>query len=385
MDTNAQSFPVGYHSFHREKVINFQLNRWHSLGLLPFGEVKSAGEEITGYEDWKSVLAGHAERALAENRLMDAAFFFRAAQFFALKEDPDNDRLYLRFVEVFEEAVAGQGFERHDVPYDGAILPAMRLSAGTPSPIGTVVMHGGFDSFIEEFYSMMLWFSHQGYDIIVFDGPGQGNAQRTHGLVFDYQWEKPVRAVLDHFHLEEITLIGLSMGGYLCLRAAAFEPRIRRVIASSVPFDYSQFTNAIGQMLMKLFFTRLTGFTNRQARKRMAKDSFYNWYMSSVMHITGKETPVEALYQILEMNEKNLHSPDIVQDVLLLTGKRDHTVPFKMHGKQIKALTNARSVTGRVFTAEDHADMHCQVGNVGLALQTMHEWIDSCSGQDAIS
>ena len=52
----------------------------------------------------------------------------------------------------------------------------MSLAASASSSLGTVVMHGGFDSFIEEFYSMMRWFSHQGYDIIVFDGPGQGNA-----------------------------------------------------------------------------------------------------------------------------------------------------------------------------------------------------------------
>ena len=44
---------------------------------------------------------------------MRAAFFFRAAQFFAHREDSDNERLYTHFLEVFEETAAGQGLERH--------------------------------------------------------------------------------------------------------------------------------------------------------------------------------------------------------------------------------------------------------------------------------
>jgi predicted esterase YcpF (UPF0227 family) len=29
-----------------------------------------------------------------------------------------------------------------------------------------------------------------------------------------HEWEKPVRAVLDYFALEDVTLIGVSLGGY---------------------------------------------------------------------------------------------------------------------------------------------------------------------------
>ncbi|GAG11749.1 unnamed protein product [marine sediment metagenome] len=50
-----------------------------------------------------------------------------------------------------------------------------------------------------------------------------------------------------------------------------------------------------------------------------------------------------------------------------------------MHGKQVKALTNAKSVTARVFTKEEHAQNHCQIGNVGLALDVMVKWIEKKS------
>jgi len=58
-----------------------------------------------------------------------------------------------------------------------------------------------------------------------------------------------------------------------------------------------------------------------------------------------------------------------------LTGRNDHFVPFKMHDLQLKALINARSVTDIVFTKESHAQNHCQIGNIGLALDAMVEWI----------
>ncbi len=46
-----------------------------------------------------------------------------------------------------------------------------------------------------------------------------------------------------------------------------------------------------------------------------------------------------------------------------------------MHKKQVDVLVNARSVTDRVFTTEDQAQNHCQVGNTKLALDTMLEWL----------
>jgi hypothetical protein len=50
-----------------------------------------------------------------------------------------------------------------------------------------------------------------------------------------------------------------------------------------------------------------------------------------------------------------------------------------VHDMQIKALTNAKSVTGRVFTKEEQAHNHCQIGNTGLALDVMLKWIDEKS------
>lgn len=82
---------------------------------------------------------------------------------------------------------------------------------------------------------------------------------------------------------------------------------------------------------------------------------------------------------MLQLNEKNLHSDLVKQDVLILTGREDPFIPFKMHNMQARALTNARSVTARVFTKEKQAQNHCQIGHIGLALDVMLKWISDVS------
>jgi alpha-beta hydrolase superfamily lysophospholipase len=76
-----------------------------------------------------------------------------------------------------------------------------------------------------------------GWNCLIFEGPGQGSALRLNKLPFRYDWEAVVTPVVD-FALnlrgvdpERIALLGMSMGGYLAPRAAAFEHRIAACVA----------------------------------------------------------------------------------------------------------------------------------------------------------
>ncbi len=378
VESSAQSpeFPVGYERFHRDPVYNFQLNRFYSLGYIGHERLVEAGESIDSFDSWKTEMLRQAELAVADGRLKEAAYFTRAAEFYTGHGDPEKLTLYRTFVDRFDEAFAGAGFERYEVAYGDAALPVLRLAA-RGEPRDTIVIHGGFDSFAEEFASMMMFFADRGYDVVVFEGPGQGAARREHGLAFDPAWENPTSAVLDHFDLDEVTLVGISMGGYLCLRAAAHEPRIQRVIASSIAYDYPRFPDPLGQAIARAFLTRHREFVNRATLKTIDKGGIEGWSMDHMMYITDKPTPVEAIDVTYSMDREFLGSHLVTQDVLILTGRHDHFVPHKMHRRQVKALTAANSVTARVFTAREHADQHCQIGNIGLALETMVDWIEA--------
>ena len=61
---------------------------------------------------------------------------------------------------------------------------------GTGKAKGIIVMLGGFDSFSEAFYSIARCFADLGYEVIAFEGPGQGAALKQYGLPFTYGWER---------------------------------------------------------------------------------------------------------------------------------------------------------------------------------------------------
>ena len=373
------TFPVGYHEFNEDQVFNFQLNRWHSLGYARFEDMKEVGPKIKTFADWKSEMLNLAEEAISKKRFMNAAFYYRAAEFYVLQDNPEKALLYDKFIEFFNKAFEKDAIERFEVPYKEAFLPAMKIPA-EKNRKGTIVMHGGFDSFIEEFYSWMRHLSEKGYDVIAFEGPGQGAARRKYGLALEYQWENPSKAILDYFKLDNVTWLGISMGGWFCFRAAAYEPRIKRVIASSIAYDYMKGYNVVVRMLHMFFLKYFRNFTNKMAMKSIEKGKGVEaWMTSNLMYMTKTKTPMDAFEVWLQLNEKNLHSDLVKQDVLILTGREDHFIPFKVHDMQVKALTNAKSVTGKVFTRETNAHNHCQIGNVGLALDVMTKWIEEKS------
>ena len=237
MKNNELKFPVGYEKFHKKQLYNFQLNRPYSFGYALFEDMKEAGKRIKSFKGWKREMIKMAENALEQGRDLNAAFYYRAAEFYTKSTDPDKAILYDKFNGLFYKVMENEGIKKYNVPYEDGFLPAIRIAAINGSK-GTIIINGGFDSFIEEFYSMMKYFSVNGYDVIGFDGPGQGGALRKYGLPITIEWEKPVKSLLDFFKLKDVTLIGISMGGWLCLRAAAYEPRIKRVIENGHAIDY---------------------------------------------------------------------------------------------------------------------------------------------------
>lgn len=365
--------PVGYHPFHANKFINYQLNRWYSLGYARREDIEQAARGIRSFEDHVQEFAKAAERAKGENRLKHAATYLRASEFLIAPEDERKIPTYKAFIALFDEAFKDEPFERHAVPYQGSYLSAIKVRSKTAGTKGTIVACGGFDSFIEEFYCMWDYFAAQGYDVVAFEGPGQGGSLRLHGQLFDHDWEKPTSAVLDHFQLQDVTALGLSMGGYWILRAAAYEKRIKRVIAMPPVYDWLELTSAFNRKLVG-WLMQNRGLMNFLVRMKM-NAKILRHAIGNTLFIAGKHEPVEAVQWMLAMNPEHLCSALVDQHVLLLGGEHDAFQPPVLIDRQRNALVNARSTTVRVFTKAEHADQHCQIGNVGLALETMLHWI----------
>jgi len=373
-------FREGLVNFHENTNINFQLNRWTGYGACGRDkDLQKVSSRIKKLSDHKHEMISIAEEALNEGRLLNAAWYYRGAEFFCKPDDPDRLKLYNKFSELFYEIFREENIERFKIPYQNSYLPAYSIQSEGSK--GTVLVHGGFDSFIEEFYPQIIGFKELGYNIIAFEGPGQGAALNKYNLPMTPEWEKPVSTVLDYFKLNEVALIGISLGGYLALRAAAYEKRIKRVVAYDVIYNFFDCVISRQGKLKNAIISGLLGLNtdfilNKMFYKSMENDMFTEWLVTQGMHIWGAKTPAEYLKKL-----KNYQCEDcsklITQEVLLLAGTKDHFIPLEMIYKQMKALKNAKSVTARIFTEKENAADHCQIGNLELVMDVIMNWLNN--------
>jgi alpha-beta hydrolase superfamily lysophospholipase len=310
--------------------------------------------------------------------------YYRAAEFFVSPHDPDKNVLYDKFIELIYKAYDELPKIKVKIPYENSYLPGYHFK--NEENKGTVVIFSGYDGLIEEMYKFYSFFRDAGYEVIAFEGPGQGAALKKNKLVMTHEWEKPVKAVLDHFNLKDVILIGVSLGGYLSLRAAAFEPRVSRVVAFGIIYDFFQVLLYAGgpkirELAENLLDSNQVDAFNKIMQKRMKTDLLVNWGVNHGMYVFGVNSPFgyiekARLFSTAKISEK------VTQDVLLMIGTKDHFVPLEMFYKQIEALKNVRSLTARMFTEKENAASHCQMDNFKLALDVILNWIEQINKRD---
>ena len=101
-----------------------------------------------------------------------------------------------------------------------------------------------------------------------------------------------------------------------------------------------------------------------------------NFQMNRLYGSVGEPDMLEEMRMAFRQFETADVSASITQDVLLLAGSEDHYIRIEQWYAQTRMLTNARSMTARLFTLGESAQNHCQVGNQGLALKTIVNWLD---------
>ena len=136
--------------------------------------------------------------------------------------------------------------EQVQIPYEQTMLPGYFFRPGdSGKPRPTLIVNCGYDSTAEESYLEVAAAALQRqYNCLTFEGPGQGPLIREQQIPFRHDWEKVITPVVDYLLTRsdveptQITLMGISIGGYLAPRAAAFEHRLAAVIANDGLFSY---------------------------------------------------------------------------------------------------------------------------------------------------
>lgn len=375
LDLSGAAPAIGYHTFCADESINYQCNRWAQwIGPEAIPALAKLGARASDHATWITGLLELADQARDAGNAYAAAYYDRGAGFFMSIDDPRGPEARKRFVQSLREIYA-VSVDR--VPYNGVTLPAYDLHPTTQRG-APIVVFGGFDSYIEEFFPLFFALVEQGRRIVAFEGPGQGGALEDEHLPMTPDWGRCVAAVLDHFALTEATAVGISLGGALLMRAAAEEPRLARVVAYDVCDDQlDSSTDRLGAaagLLRVLLRLHARPIIDPLARAAARRQPYLSWALAQGMRVTGTRTPYGFLRSTLAVETASC-SPKIRADVLLLAGADDILIPRRMLHRQATTLTSARSVTTRLFTADEQASSHCQVGNIGLAGRVIDTWI----------
>ncbi|MDU5164038.1 MAG: alpha/beta hydrolase [Actinomyces sp.] len=333
---------------------------------------------------------GLAERFSSEGDEDAAWRLYELAAFYLGADDPRKRRFIDAMSASFDEAHRSLALTRHAVPYRGGELTAMRWEAdptdraqapaGTPT---TLIMMNGFDGYVEEIIDFASHFPTRPFDVIAFDGPGQGHTVLA-GMPLEPQWERPTNAVLNYFGIESAAALGVSFGGYLVTRAAAYCPRISHVIAFDMMYRLLDGLTAPLPRPLRPIADAVVGnprpawLIDATLRTASRLSADLGWKLQQASHLTGLSRPSEVLRAFGDYTMEPLEGR-ITQPCLVFAGDADQYVPFERLGDVRRALENSASLDVRVFRHAQDPDMaqHCQIGDLDRAFAIMGDWLQA--------
>ncbi|MEV6768196.1 alpha/beta fold hydrolase [Nocardia sp. NPDC051030] len=373
-----------------------------SYGGAELGEVIStAGRIADGNEaDWvreweatacrvhtigdEAAAAGH--RVSAREALLRASNYYRTAEFY-LRDDPAHDPkaralsqlsrdTFARATELMDRPVRAV-----EIPYEDTTLPGYLFlvdESGAARP--TIIFNSGFDSTLEEsYFALAAAALTRGYNVLAFDGPGQGAVIREQGLPFRHDWEAVVTPVVDFaLTLNEIdptriSLYGYSLGGLLAARAAAFEHRVAALILNDGLYDY-HFAHQRGlpPFVSEWIAAGRDVEADQVGRLLMAHNTTARWAMRNGLWTFGASS-----YADYVRRTEKYTLADVVTGIhchtLVLDAEND--LFFQGEASRVhEALTCPKELI--VGTEAEGAGEHCGMGAMLLTNQRIFDWLD---------
>jgi pimeloyl-ACP methyl ester carboxylesterase len=339
----------------------------------------------------QSLAGGH--RISAREALLRASNYYRAAEFFC-REDPWNDaeaaRLFDRSRETFQAAMGlfEFGFEQVLIPYQGTTLPGYLYlvdRSGTPRP--TIIYNNGYDSTSEESYFVIAAAAlARGYNVLAFDGPGQGAALRKQQLVFRPDWEAVISPVIDfaltrpEIRADQISVFGYSLGGYLVARAAAFDSRVAALILNDGVYDFhSSMMAALPPFLGTWMDEKNDEAAVPVLRMLMAANTTLRWAVHNGMWTMGVDTPTELARAFKDYTLAGI-ADRITAPALVLDADNDQF--FKEQPRRAAEAMTHSATTLVALPESEGAGEHCHMGALSRLHQVTFDWLGQTLPQD---
>ena len=377
-----------------------------SYGASEFGEVMATVNRITSgdndswYNEWNAtaervfaeaeaqLAAGH--RISARDSYLRATTYFRGSEFF-LHGNPEDLRIYSAYKKSIQAyraccALYDPPILPVEIPYGNTTLPGYYHRVDESDKRRPLfIMHSGFDGSAEELHGEGARAGiERGYNVLTFDGPGQYGPIHRERLPFRPDWENVVTPVVDFaltlpgVYPQEIALMGVSLGGYLAPRAAAFEKRISALVANDGVYDYGVVNLGPippGQRAAAEAAARAKEAPefDRKLDEFIKTSPIAAWALTHGMFVTGTSSPRAYVAATLEYHLRNGIAEQISCPTLVLNAEED--MFFKGQPEELyEHLTCSRTFMS--FTAAEGAGAHCQVGAQRLAFGRIYDWLD---------
>jgi pimeloyl-ACP methyl ester carboxylesterase len=378
-----------------------------SYGASEFGEVMAtvgriaSGDNDSWYNEWNSTAervfaeaeaqgaAGH--RVSARDGYLRATTYFRTSEFF-LHGNPNDPRIndaYRKSIAAYKSCcgLCNPRIVPVEIPYENTTLPGYfhRVDeSDTRRPI--FIMHSGFDGSAEELHGEGARAGvERGYNVLTFDGPGQYGPIHRERLFFRPDWEKVVTPVVDFAlglpgcDFDKIALMGVSLGGYLAPRAAAFEHRIAALIANDGVYDFGA-ANLGGPLPPQqraaaeaMMTAKEAPEADRRLEAMMKSSPTAAWALTHGMFVTGTASPRAYVAATLKYHLRDGIAEKISCPTLVLDAEED--MFFKGQAETLHEHLTCPKTLLRFSTAEG-AGAHCQVGAQRLAFARIYDWLD---------
>lgn len=360
----------------------------HTLSLMPygmtdFGEVMDVVYQLNGSDEetwinsWATLASRLQDRAEVADRkgkpVTAASAYLRASTYwrcallyFSHFEDKRMREYALASSSCYQRYISLSGYpgNRIEIPYEGAFLPGYFYRsphAGEQAPL--LIVTPGRDTWAEDTRWVCEGALQRGIHCLTYDGPGQGLALRLNNLTFRPDWEKVVSPLID-FALERfseidasnIALMGLSFGGYLAPRVAAFDKRIKVCITD--PGNISWGRQIIAQL--ERFIDRPPEEIPEQMRN-LVRD--YAW-----KH--GVPNSIKDVVKALQPYDNSSILEKVTCETLVLDGTGE-----VFHGAKPFYDVLRCPKEYMLFDDSSTAQSHCQIGGYATATEYLFDWL----------
>ena len=209
--------------------------------------------------------------------------------------------------------------------------------------------------------------------------PGQGQVIREQSIPFRPDWESVVTPVVDYAielpftDRDRIALIGYSMGGYLAPRAVAYEHRISACVANGG--TYSMYANAVRnnpENIDEILDDPDASLEYDSTIYAAMNDNlFVKWFYTNGMWTFQVDSPSDFMRSMRKYTLSG-SANSITCRMLILDSENDALV-----GNQAVTLFDSLLCPKEyiLFTEEEGADEHCQMGATQLSNERIFSWL----------